>query len=136
MVLERSGKGPCNVDRGPCRFRSSKGGDVPRLKQHRRRVLLGCSSAVGMVVLRTQGMQGEGEDTILASCIRMGQDIGTCVHKEDNIRQGASQPQAWDHSLHCKVTQRGRCQWPLQASLGVTFHLFRKACNASNYEKN
>lgn len=94
MVLERNGRGPSNGDRDPCRFRSSRGGDVPRLKQHKQHVLLGCSSEEGIVVLRTQGMQGEGVDTIIVSCIRMGQDIGTCVHKEDNIRLGASQPLA------------------------------------------
>ena len=110
MVLERSGRGPSNGDRDPCRFHSSRGVDARQLRQHRRHVLLGCSSAEGMVVLRTQGMHGAGVDTILASYIRTGQDIGTCVHKEDNIRQGASQPQAWDHSRHCRVTQRGRFQ--------------------------
>ena len=90
MVLERSGRGPSNGDRDPCRFHSSRGVDARQLRQHRRHVLLGCSSALGRLVLRTQGMHGEGVDTILASCTRTGPDTGTCGRMEDNIRQGES----------------------------------------------
>ena len=135
-VPERSGKGLSSGDKDPFRFRSSKDGDAQRQRQGRQHVLLGCSSVLGRLVLRTQGMHGEGVDTILASCTRTGPDTGTCGRMEDSIRQGESWRHAWDHAQRCMVTQRGRYQWPLRASLGVTFHLYRRACNASNYEKN